>query len=378
MVTLGQTKTDVRQYVTVNDAFSDIPSGGRVVIPNQQAEVVTVVVPAGKSLWCEGEGQIVSNHAGVCIEIEDFQPMDHRIAAIRPAAGGQYPWDGTSETTSVGCSIVEAQYQSIYFGGLKGFAKGIVVGNTPSVIGVTDSHFYLGQILDNKVGITIGAQVGSGASTFGNALKFYGGRVSLTTTSPDQEAGTAYIDIVQGNGNKFIGVDLEGSRGIRSVIFRQASFNKLMDCRWETSPPIEFAPDVSQPDGCRTNAVVDGYNLWGEYDTGSHADNLEIVGIDPDDPDHAVWMNRIMGPGGLMAFSSTLGNPGAAIEVRSTQVPAEAEYRARGRTGNVYFDMSHDAATNDRAQLKLMDAGGTLRTITLSAAGVIEVDGTPI
>ena len=349
-VVVGETSADLRNFGTdFTLAFDSLPTGGTLRVPANVTVTDTITVPAGKHLWVEPGALITVNHAGVGVNFERRTaslPAHSRLALLKSAPR----WITGEDATSVGVQFNEGLYDSdVWLTRVHGFTTGVRFYAPDPSYGMSYNRIHLGWIVDNKVNLHLDQSNGGWV----NENQFIGGRLAHSTSSPDQAPGSAEV-LCYGNGNLFLGVCMEGARAERSIVCNN-TYNQWIGCRFEDAAPAEFTA------GSYHNAIVLGYGVLGQRGANDEPRTLEV--FDYGEGNLFLGYRSIA----IDTYTNAFGGMGAPIEIR-TEYDSQAGLRNYMANGDIGVELVSRT-------LRIRDSGGTLRDITVSAAGKLLIDG---
>lgn len=280
-------------------------AGDKVVLQVDDSSIdSTIMIPDNVTLWCNGIITYTGNGTGILYE--GSEQVTGRIRLRRSALN----WHTGVDTSSIGIQFKNVLWGEFDIFDCQNFETGIDLLGDGS--GTSLNTFNLGRITNNKVGMTFR---GIGVDGYVNSNVFIGGVIRIDVAAG--VAGSRYIDLTDhgagaGNGNTFIGIDLEGIGPEKAV--ECAGVSNLWDnCRWETSSGVHFLADS------RDNCIWFGVGNQGH--TGVNP--MLVVTDDASPLNHVIGPNnagsivmRALRLSGAMVSSSTVrANSGLASEV---------------------------------------------------------------
>lgn len=293
-------------------AGTHIKTSGTITIPAD----VPVVMDSGA--WVEYTG------TGVAIEVTEW--AGHRVGAsgrqmgtsVLRAVRSSRAWPLGTDTSSVGIRFVNVNWSQFVIPEVTNFETGILLEGDAG--GTANNTFWLGSIVNNKRNIRFsGLNAG-----FANQNTFLGGSIRHDGSLPSY-LGTRHLDLsTTGNGNTFLGVNMEGAYTER-VFQIAASDNVFVGCRFESAPAgsCEFLA------GSTSNVVLFGNGVGGPG-----------ASIFTD----TAQRNVVLGSrGGIFYSDSVAGgalNGGyAAVEAQATSSNTDLLYRARNTSRVSLWDL---------------------------------------
>ncbi len=249
--------------------------GGVVQVSDHTLIASGLTVPDGVDLRCVGPGRLRYTGTGTAITVNGGFYGDHRIRVYRPSAGW---YSGSPELTSIGLCVKNARFTTIAVPELGNFATGIqMLGDAD---GCVVNTLNLGYVYQNRRGLAFSAINGG----WSNQNVFVGGQIRLNSGPTPGLAGTTAVHIPAdcGNGNTFVGINLEGEIP-EYTIDCQDAYNLFIGCRLEGSRGVR----INDPLG--SSMIVGGYGI------GAYPDyTIDITTL-------GAGKNKILGPVGAAA-----------------------------------------------------------------------------
>lgn len=279
--------------------------GGEVRVSTEVALGATALtIPDGVSLRCVGKGVLTYTGTGSALVFSGQNNTAPSVVRIRRTTIG---WN-TTDSTSVGVTLKNCLWGEYHIHEVQNFETGLLLFGDSSGTSLNDIR--IGRINDNKRGIR--TLTAGGALGYVNQNTFRSGVVRISSFGGT--AGSRYIDLTEGNGNTFIGVNLEGSAPEKVLVVGSVD-NLFLNCRMESNGTSSwhFLSTSAR------NLVIGAQGLLGPAD----AKFLD---------ESAPRQNVVIGGRG-MTIGSDAAN--AAFASRALNSNADASYRGYNTSGQV-------------------------------------------
>lgn len=309
--------------VALNSAAQHIKrlGGGTLIIPRGSYYIGadTFYIPAVVSIVKEPGAVILYDGLGVGMHVDAESTADpHRfgrwdVRIKRP----DVEWDDGADTSSVGVRFTNIRQAQINVYQVENFYKGLQpYGDTT---GSVDIIFHLGLIRNNRYGLSPD-RVNSG---WANQNTYIGGAIRLDSAYDGVEGFPAeLLDLTLGNGNTFIGVNLEGSIELPSKTAHVVgSYNTFIGCRLEGQGAGTFHFDT----GSIGNQVIGGYDNFGP-----EGDVFDDDGTS----------NRISGGRGASFYGDEGAFGGVAVLARALSGAGAIMFQARDTDDEVHWEVT--------------------------------------
>lgn len=326
----------------------------------------TIVVESPARITMHPDARLVTRHNGDALVLKGWKGSGTHNIKVYKAHAFSWVHPSYTDTTSTGVRLDDCVFQTLTIAA-EGYYRGIYLAGLLADGPIAHNNFFNIALVDNFIGIDGSAAPSTDPLAnvqWANENHFYGGKIVNTSTSllsgpmgPD----SAYIKIHSGgNGWNFYSLVLEGSNPHRSI-YCEGAWNIWHGCRFESASDIEFTSDSE------LNLVEFG-NLFGGA-------NDIFLFAEPDVIDDGEW-NTFRSPLSSVLWSRGGDSDGRALLLATDNDPAthpavEIRYGMASSTaaGTVGMQLMHDG------RLGMVDAGGTFRYVSLSAAGGLLVDG---
>jgi hypothetical protein len=229
----------------------------------------TVIVPPNVVLQADNGAAIRYDGVGTALLINSsltltganmFFGRQYRLPAIFKGSNATPQWFNAGDVTSIGLRITGGmQNCEFWIPGVLFFNTGILLDSSTVAANIVCNNFYLGRIINCKVGIHLLPQASWGV----NQNQFIGGSIRVdagyTTADPSWKL---WLEGNESNNNTFIGVNLEMGANTNLAISCASDSNDFINCRYEggqaTPGYITFLA------GADNNHVRGG---WGSFNT---------------------------------------------------------------------------------------------------------------
>ncbi len=350
VITEGKPWWNVESVAELTSAITAaVGAGGglvRVAVPIALG-ATAVTVPDTVDLWCAGRGRLTSTTTGVALTFDSQQAGCHsRVRLVRVTQ----QWGSGTDTTSIGVRLKNCEHATYDLAEVAQFETGVELRGDGAAgdAGTAYCTLRLGQIKNNRRNIRFSGVNGVGFG-FANGNLCEGGAVRHDSGLGDY-TGTRGIDLsAAGNGNQFVGINLEGGATEETVSIAE-SFNDFLGCRLEAVQLFHFLSTAAG------NTVIGGYGNYGP-------------GSDCFQDDSTSKANTIVGSRGMSitgdSASGTPANGGlASYEHRALTSNADVGYRTRRLDGSSGWEALSDGSSQGFAageaypRFKVVVAGG--------------------
>jgi len=311
---------------------------------------------------------------GTAVSIRDHHEGGQFRLSVKKTVADWDPMTGTGQDTTSACiALIDSRFVDLYPLLVANCAVGVAV--TSSGPNTIFNNFYLGDIVNNKVGLET---LVSGPGGAVNQNQFYNGSIAITGGHTTQLLGSRYISIEDGNGNTFIGTSLENEMPGASL-YCAGSGNQFVNLRYEANQ----AAAILFTETSVANILMGGYFSSGTYhdiitDKGIGNMYISPLGLRmPTDVANALPLNFLNTKTGRNALSLTRATDGITLTLGNstdggtlaTQSLTTNGYLNSGRAqnhrgsdvassdGNLTFDSTGNF-------FDLGDKGTTINTIT--------------
>ena len=309
--------SEVQRYLTgvdytgVTDATAAINAAcvsGAKVVTNFGTLLVSgggIIVPDG----CEIDFSRThfTTATGPAITLDGHRRRKAYIGRVTRTTG---TWNTGADTTSIGVKIRNCEHGDYNILEVANFELGIdCVGEAGATdAGTTLCTIRIGKINDNKRGMAFHGRTTGAGIGYANQNTIIGGAIRISTWPGI--AGSKYIDLTDqgtagsgGNGNLFLGVDLEGTAPAEAVTI-DSVHNMFIGCRWESGAGVTCS--ATSADNVFFGGV--GLDLMGITDASGK--NIKMSSVNGTMKGRALTLL-----GAMVAGSTVRANSGLASEV---------------------------------------------------------------
>lgn len=223
----GKPWWDATSIATLQASITAAASAGggivRVAVPIAMGST-SVTFPDTVVLWCVSQGVLTYTGTGSAVTFDGQNNNGPSYVRVRRTSIG---WN-TTDTTSAGVTLRNCLWGEYHLHEVQNFETGLLLFGDSSGVSLNDIR--LGRVNDNKRGVR--AQTAGGALGYVNQNTFRSGVVRISNFGGT--AGSRYIDLSEGNGNAFVGVNLEGSAPEKVVVVGSVD-NMFLNCRMESN-----------------------------------------------------------------------------------------------------------------------------------------------